>query len=86
MIHPENPVPKFPSLGARKFDNLLDSYYAKHQGPLGSTDRKCVIDIESIFEKLNVADSELASSWTEKDMAAWMKTLGSVSPEFAPTM
>ena len=63
---------------------MLDAYYAVHKGPLGSTDRKCAVDIDTLFEQLNAPDSVLAKSWGEKDTMSWVETLGSVCPEFAP--
>ena len=51
----------------QKFDTLLDGYFALNKGHLGSKDRKCVIDIESIFQQLNAPQAPLASLWAEKE-------------------
>ena len=65
---------------------MLDAYFAVNKGPIGSTDRKCAVDIDTLFEELNAPGSNLAAQWAERGATSWVKTLGSVCPEFAQTV
>ena len=67
-------------------DKLVDDYYNEFPGPLGSTDRKCAINIDSLFVDLNAPDSKIASLWTEKEIADWTKSLGAPSSSFTPSL
>lgn len=57
-------------------DDLADYYYNKHPGALGSTDRKRPLNIDALFEELNLPDSELATMWSLKEVASWAKAIG----------
>ena len=51
---------------AEEMDARIDDYYRKNPVPIGSTDRKRAIDIESLFGELNREDSDSSSLWAEK--------------------
>ena len=56
---------------------LIDEYYEKKPGPIGSKDRKRpVVAANSLFATLNEESSEIAFLWDEKDVSDWVKTLG----------
>ena len=65
-----------------KFDSILKAHFEVNKGPLGSTDRKCSLDIDALYEELNAPQSDLAEMWTEKSITSWVRTLGKVCPEF----
>ena len=50
-------------------DKLVDDYYNEHPGPLGGTDRKCALDIDTLFGEINLPDSELATLRSVKEVA-----------------
>ena len=56
-------------------DKIADDYYNEQPFPMGSTDRKCVIDTDSLVAYMGVRKSELATLRTEKEVNAWAKTL-----------
>ena len=63
-------------------DKIVDDYYNEQPGPLGRTDRKRAIDIDSLFKELNATNSELATLRGEKEITNWAKTLGAPSDTF----
>ena len=63
---------------------LIDEYFEKKPGPLGSKDIKCPLDVEALFSKLNEEGSEMASLWTECGISDWVKKLGVESLPFTP--
>ena len=67
-------------------DKKLDDYQKTRPGPLGSTDRGCVVDSSSLVNALSEEDSELASLRAEKKTASWAKTLGATCHQFAPNV
>ena len=75
----------YPLKGEReKLDNRINLYYAQNPGPLGSTDRKCPINLNTAHSKLNEESSELAANWAERSVTSWVGTLGRVSESFTP--
>lgn len=44
-------------------------------GPLGSTDKKCCVDINALFKELNSEDSKSRTLWTEQSILDWVETL-----------
>ena len=67
-----------------KQDKLIDEYYEKKPGPLGSKDRKCPIDIPSLFASLNEENSTQSDDWAEKSITDWVKTQGTECEAYTP--
>ena len=44
-------------------------------GPLGSTDRTCVVDIPRLRDELNTPDSFIMTEWNDARIHQWQKTL-----------
>ena len=67
-------------------DAKIADYFRLQPGPLGSTDRKCPINIETLHKELNADQSEIAPLWTEKEVTRWAKTLGKPCGAFQPAV
>ena len=60
--------------------NQIDSY--EGAGPLGSTDRKCPINIEELFTELNDDNSPMGNFRTEYQIKERGKKLGGYTDDF----
>ena len=63
---------------------LIDEYYEKNPAPLGSKDRKCPVDVDALFPRLNEENSQMAYLWTENSVSEWVKTLGAECASYTP--
>ena len=63
---------------------LVDEYYEKQPGPLGSKDRKFPVDVDALFATLNEENSQMASLWAENSVSERVKTLGAECTSYTP--
>ena len=66
-----------------ELDSAIDNY--RETGPLGSTDRRIPVNVESLYERLHGENSSIAESWTDFQMGEWVKTLGAQRPDMSLT-
>ena len=52
----------------------MDSYPTI--GPLGSTDRRCPVNEETLYDELHADDSAMKDSWGDGNIKEWVRTLG----------
>ena len=67
-------------------DARIDDYFRQIPCPLGSTDRKSHVAVDSVYVDLNDEQSEIAVLWTEKEVTGRKKTLGGQCGKFEPTI
>ena len=63
-----------------------DDYHKTHPVPLGSTDRRCVFDADSLFDVLDEENAGIASLRAEKNASRRTKAIGAMCPQFAPNV